>query len=293
MKAAFTSLFLLIFGSGFAQPYIPLPVGNARWMEYYYDDAFFPQIVTKNYCMFSVDTATHQLYGRSCRKYEYSYDSVYNANNVFGTYMVFDDTINRKIYLVDSVSERLIYDFSKSVGDTIHFICANNYDPRTFIIDSIISNNVLGINRRHFYLTDSAFPGLKNILIEGIGSTLVFKYNLLSCKWVLYDTWLRCLQQNNMLLYQNAQSCSYIVGHEDFIKPNESIKIASNPVLNSEIEILNPTAEQIQWQLYSPEGFLLAKGNSLKIQVSQYTSGIFFLQIRSGKSSTVFKILKF
>lgn len=35
MKAIFTCLLLFMVNGSFAQSYIPLPVGNARWMENY------------------------------------------------------------------------------------------------------------------------------------------------------------------------------------------------------------------------------------------------------------------
>ena len=164
----------------------------------------------------------------------------------------------------------MLYDFSKMPGDTVSVVC--RYDIVDLVIDSIVIRNMEGINRRHFHLHSVLFPLLSLYWIEGIGNPNGFLANAGGCGGG-FDPGLSqiiCVRQNNAYLYGTQCLLKHPNRIPDQNSTIENIRIASNPVLNNEIEIWNPTTEQIQWQLFSPDGSILAKGNNLTIAVSRY-----------------------
>lgn len=170
----------------------------------------------------------------------------------------------------------MLYDFSKMPGDTVSVVC--RYDIVDLVIDSIVIKNIEGINRRHLYLHSVLFPLLSLYWIEGIGNPSGFLANAGGCGGGFHPglSQIICVRQNNAYLYGTQCLLKHPNRIPDQNSAIENIRIASNPVLNSEIEILNPDRDRIQWQLFSPQGLLLAKGNHLKIQVAKFTDGIFF-----------------
>lgn len=292
MKTLITCIMLLYVQLSFTQVYIPIPVGDAQWIETEY--SMVGPAFDKSYSIFSMDTVSYTAFGHPYKKYEIIKDSVYNLAALETSFYIFDDSIARKIYMHLNNNEYLIYDFSKNAGDTINNIYpvpyVSGFNGTSLIVDSITAELFHGVLRKVFFLSDLSHT-ITTIWIEGIGSKEGI-FNNIAHAMPTDPVWaMNCLHQNNVPLYGNV--CTFkTVGMNDFRKPIENIKIASNPVLNNEIEILNPDNTALQWQLMSAEGLILAKGNSLKIPVSGYADGLIFLQIITPKSKGSYKILK-
>jgi len=126
-------------------------------------------------------------------------------------------------------TDRLLYDFSLSVGDTVQIDGYNEkYTAEVIGIDSIQIN---GINRKRMsiegYLYDS--------WIEGIGSEfgLFAPWNR---DWEFTNYELFSYAENNVLIYpeRSDSDCNWlsIITYDERIRTNSSIKVYPNPILD-------------------------------------------------------------
>lgn len=199
------SLFLLVQTMQ-AQTYLPLPQNSSRWLETIYSP--MGPAYDKSYTIFQNDTTTYFLAGHPYRKYELIADTFYNTAQLQSAAYLFDDSVNQKIYAYTSGNEILLYDFSKSVGDTIKNLYCTPGTLTAAMIDSINIQNFHGINRRVFYLSDTASFPQQSVWIEGIGSADGLLRNAPWCQPPDPVHELICVHQQQTQLY--GGTCDFI-----------------------------------------------------------------------------------
>lgn len=139
------------------------------------------------------------------------FKKIYKSEEEIPVNWVYEGSIreeDEKVWYVSHFNneERLIYDFTLNVGDTMEF----QYQPY-MVVDSIAFHEIAGIERKHIYFSYIDFSPHKELWIEGIGSI----YGILSSGsggsiggW----TWFLCMSENGELIYMNPNynSCFLI-----------------------------------------------------------------------------------
>lgn len=92
-----------------------------------------------------------------------------------------EDTAARKVWFLDnnSPTEKLLYNFSMQVGDTIsiNFLTGNLFLSGVYTLDSIGTINTLAGQRRTFNLSNHALSWSRRMVwIEGMGCTVALAY---------------------------------------------------------------------------------------------------------------------
>lgn len=93
-----------------------------------------------------------------------------------------EDTAARKVYFIDQVSptEKLIYDYSMQVGDTMtinFFMQSGTYASGVYTLDSIGSQQILAGTRRTFHLSCHDVPSSAALTwVESIGNEIDLLY---------------------------------------------------------------------------------------------------------------------
>jgi hypothetical protein len=271
----------------FAQ-YKPMPMQNAEWINYGGINLFgCPQCTFVQYKYYTDgDTLINtQLYVK-IKKTESP-----NLNDVstYPTYTgaIRQDTLNKKIYVIlsDSTTERILYDFSLQVGDTInsvlHDLAANCFGFNTEIITSIDSIQVNGNYHRVFHFQGSCTGPNGGSYIEGIGSDfgLLFPNRMDET-----ESHLSCLKVNNQTYYPNSSGPCELVVSITSLEENNEFTIFPNPVTET-ITITLPTESDNHkaCSLLDASGreitTLKLIENETKVDVSELYPGIYFVKI--------------
>lgn len=143
-----TILILLMFNiKAFSQEYFPL-LNNSAWMVLVSD---FDGTETKYYSEIGESIIGNYTYKR--------YVSLTNEE-----YLLRENLDEKKVYKLLNGNDVLLYDFSLQVSDNITLVDGENYQ-----VQSITNINVVGGQRRQFYLRNINSPWLDEYWIEGVG----------------------------------------------------------------------------------------------------------------------------
>ncbi len=287
-------LILLLFTAKFTfSQYRPLPMQNAEW----FCSGAFNLLSTPtsiNYMYYTDnDTLIGSMVYVNIRKVEIP--SV-NDVNTYQTYTgaIRQDTLNKKIYIVpaDSTSEKLLYDFSLNVGDTVVSFL-NETCPAIETIGAIDSIIVNGNYHRRLHLQGGC-SGIQIYYIEGIGSNfgLIFPNNTGNLSNLI------CTKVNNQTYYPDSSTSCHLVTTVNSLDIDMAIDIYPNPS-NNEINIIIPDTEKLTSNiitLLSPLGQILIteKINSQKsiIDISSLPKGLYLLTISVNEKIFTRKIIK-
>ena len=175
--------------------YIPLLDTNKVWIE----------AMRMEFGYFSIwdtwigDTISHN---------DTLYYELYSEN--FGTFPRYlrEDTIEQKVYFrrTFDYEEKLYYDFSLQVGDSISF-----YPDYYFQLDIKQKEEILGINRYVYYLRPMWDTGLPyTIWVEGVGSLAgIIRPSANPGLNGMGQTELTCCYGDNILVYQSDLANEY------------------------------------------------------------------------------------
>ena len=291
MKQKLLVIICLFFTiKSFSQAYIPFQFGNTRW-AYMKTNTFG----STSYFYFSKDTNGIYYNGNKYWKIEKQTSPTYTPSTSY--WYIFDDTLSRKVYCYSNSSglSYLLYDFSANVGDTINSV-GNPVAIDTVIVDSIkfISSN--SIIRKHIYLHSIRFTNPQTkIWIEGIGSTYDLFYPTITLPDPLLN--LICYQYNSYTLYPDSingtNACNNFLTSVNNIE-NNLFNIYPNPTQNTIHITANTITPITSYKLYNSIGSLI-QNNKLKnntIDISSLSTGIYYLQLQTDKTTQTTKIIK-
>jgi|AntAceMinimDraft_15_1070371.scaffolds.fasta_scaffold15565_2 hypothetical protein len=231
-----------------AQEYVPFPDSNTIWSEVF---------------------TSQQPYEIETYQYGISGDTVINANQYQKLYLL-NDTVyplitgqycgairedsTKIIFVIDcncaypgsGQDEVILYDFSKSIGDTV-FVGIDGLGPSGYlVIDYVDSMLIDNSYRKTFH-----FLGYESYWIEGLGSTRGL-FSPIMTQPTGYQKWeLICFNQDNEVKYLNPgfNTCFPILtGMNSEELESNDIKIFPHPVTNiSVIEFMNNTSFMYQY----------------------------------------------
>ena len=227
-----TSLFLFCcVQMANAQDYIPFPTSNAMWREY--SSSFEGHCYDYQY-LITGDTIINGLIYHKLHLsgVEYPYSGWDECNMNAGREINYyagcfrNDTLAKKVYLYGE-PEKLIYDFSLSVGDTIPTLFLNDLDPKYCrVVLSIDSIELGGIYRKRFLITNGVY------IIEGMGSTYGLLPEYCPFESILY---LKCFSINEETIYPagGGYCAPAYLAIEDYHHDRNRITLYPNPAYST------------------------------------------------------------
>lgn len=292
MKPLFRSLFALIILFSFdssAQNYIPFPDSNAIWTNTTRTFEWNGQIINPPllinvdyYCMGTEDTLINSI--------------TYHKINECGSDYIgaLRDNGGQVFYIPDnSTSELLVYDFTKSVGDTIfnvHFPALGTMYPPDDLIVEQVDSILIGSNYHKKFL----FVNMSGEWIEGIGNTQGFldvPYANLSS----LITEIHCMSVSDTTLYPfyGLGSCPMTVGVDE-VPVIEQIQVSPNPTTGS--CTVSTEGKPFSYELCDISGKVLIisdkETTEALIDLEPFQVGVYLLRVRFGDRIKSVRILK-
>ena len=237
------------------------------------------------------------------KKYYMTYDTIVPSGNFYA--LLREDTILKKVYSIGSgkTQERLLYDFSLSINDTISvYPLSFPYFSGSILIKVDFIDSILIDGNYHKRLKISGVnenTGYDEYWIEGIGSTMgIFNSGITGV--VIFDSYyptLLCFEKDGALLYSNPLFTSCRQNLPTGIKDNSldvKTKLFPNPATNtvfikSDNVIKSYKIKSLQGQTIEQ---LATNTNLLSIDISKYTNGIYLITLITDKGTTIKKLMK-
>ena len=192
-----------------------------------------------------------------------------------------EDTILRRVYFLpmDSIHEKLLYDFTLNIGDTLRsYLTTFCHKPIVTDIDSILIN---GDYRKRWTVN---YGGClwDGQIIEGIGSTMGLLIPMVNFEWGGHLT---CFSEENVNMYsQDNTTCPLplITSISGSKKHLSNFTIFPNPAKNSiTISQTEPTFNK--YEIYSLNGKLVAENkinNILQnVDLTGYAEGMYIVKL--------------
>jgi len=275
-----------------SQNYFPFPFSDAEWNELEYHGQLVSHI-NYSYEMQGDTTIGSVVYQKimyfgigSGSDYEYYAGAIRQ------------DTVEKKVFAIDyqwvTTGEVVLYDFSKSPGDTV-FVGEEGYGPdgSYYVIEHIDSILIGDQYRRTFHFTN---PVYDDYWIEGIGSTRGL-FSPVSPVPTGYTFWkLTCFWQNDELIFMNPDfnDCfpNWTGIDDNQAEMQTVVSIYPNPVTGlSTLEITNVNNELDAIKIMDLQGrvisnYKLCGNNKVIIQKNNFNKGIYFIEVmgKNGRS---------
>lgn len=197
-----------------------------------------------------------------------------------------------------------IYDFGVEVGDTLTLSGGNPYYDSchyNFIVDSIYYEDMNGKNLKNILLKSAdGFPAPFWHINEKMGALPHYLFEAeIGCIVDLTRPFpFRCYEDDDFPLYQwDTTACDYyenvssIVDLEDF-----NIRIFPNPIHN-QFHVHNESTNSYELTVFDTNGHLvhqlsLGSITTKEINCSQWQSGTYIVQVKSGQQFASKKLLK-
>ncbi len=318
MKKAISILIILISNLSIAQHLLPLEGTHWKEVKCNYSTSLYTGQYFVDHIRIEGDTIINGMQYKKLFVREELYKHASLTTQFVDSLVSFNDQFfggiredSQKIYVSSifydiSMNEKLMYDFSAQVGDTVEVW--HDFFDGSVVIDSINSIIVSdGSSRNKFVLKSTFGDPLPVFWIEGIGSN----YGLLAM-YLLYTTdeskTLRCLTRNDVIIYDflpvqydhcliyPIQDCeSFILGTTQAEKQLE-VTIYPNPM--SEYAILkfnNFLDVMTNIDIYDIQGVRIntthnITNNEVIINRENLSSGLYFVHLYSCYADTVVKV---
>lgn len=280
----FSLLFIGSIVASFGQ-YVPLLQSGNQWnvLRNYVNPTHFTEIS-------KIDSDTI-IDGRTCKKIVSTNDSTDNAIYHFKCYL-YEDATAKKVYVYDAqYNQKLYFDFTVQLGDTIALYSQNYNSLDTFVVSQIsnvyINNTIRKIITLDYYSSNFHMQNVDS-WIEGVGSLKGLIYGNISPQFVGSQFSLLCMSNSNEMLYQNPNfnNCYMTNVKIDEIMNDFSVHIYPNPVTDfltiselpksiSNIKIIDVFGRTV----FQSE----MNGNCKNIDLSNYQSGVYFVVVFNQK----------
>jgi hypothetical protein len=193
---------------------------------------------------------------------------------------------NKRVYLVDtSTHERLLFDFSKKVGEWIDF--------KDYIFDSLFLFDIDSVQLNDGYYREYYTGGNDSqAWIEGIGG----RNDIFEPKY--YETEsgtlrLSCFKRNDRMIFGKCDCLFHLMTGINKNGENVSeIHIFPNPASNEIFFDFSNSTNIEKLTIYNSNGGLqneivIKKMNQVKVNVEQYAPGLYFYIVQGKKSGSV------
>jgi hypothetical protein len=193
-------------------------------------------------------------------------------------YFFRDDSINRKVYILDFNSgptEQLMYDFTLIPGDTLNSLY---HDHQILTVNSVSNVSLLNGGTRVQLNLSNGFN-----YIEGIGGSQGFFYQLLMGLGWWYEE--NCVTENGVHIY--GSQCFTILSSGKII-PEEILSVYPNPATDF-LHIERQAESEEDFILYDINGRVVLEqklfSENEKIDLSEIKPGIYFYKTGNSKSA--------
>lgn len=281
--------FSIISSFLYCQSYHKLIDENLKWSVLYVDRDYGPDSL--------YHTLTYDFLGDSIIdsiSYKVLYFTLNDNTYHQGARFIREDT-NKRVWLKRRADnqEGLLYDFSLVEGDSA--LIGEKFNGVYMYVDSITNVLVNNTRRSKFWMSCKIIPDYSEWWIEGIGSNrgILQSGSVSATNWDYY-TYLLCAHEMEDLIYINNFYNTCLITYVDIPEINKMmINIYPNPAFN-EITVDGENINQVS--LYDLKGNIISDvpkaNNSIKIDVSGLTSGIYIIRIQTNKKVIVKKIIK-
>ena len=302
MKTILVTLSILVYSCGsFSQEYRKLVDTTNKWN--YLDSIFLTSGIGEaktNSLFITNDTIIEEVFYKKlmCKIIREIDTSVVFAAGIR------EDTVNQQVFLKEPFnSEKLLYSFNHSVGDTISIDTAYWDDYYTIrYVKSIGTYDFNGFTGKKIEICDSLYsinnPNMPpselttDFWYEGIGS-LISAFNLYEIGNIPVGyVELLCFWNQNSLIYQSPRwtVCEYAVItaiKDNLIKPE--LKIYPNPT-TGRLNIFSP-AKIKEIIIKNIDGKVVFLTHQEEVDISNMANGVYFLQIMTESNEIIFRKL--
>ena len=286
LSCSLIALFIIITSESKAQNYIPFPDESAIWTNktIHFGGQPVPLLViTDFYCMGMEDTLINAVNYTKVNLCGMDYHGAMRDNG-------------GQVFFVpkDSISELLIYDFTKSAGDTIYdtyFEASSGGEWYSVDLIVEITDSVLIGSEYHDRIV---FLNMSADWIEGIGSTHgIFKTPYYNTNGIVYD--LNCMSSSNVTLYPTYGSgtCSVNVSVNE-IDFTEEIQVSPNPTSGS--ITVSSDGKLFSFELCDITGKVLLVSDEemavANINLESHEAGVYLLRVQIGDQVKSLRVVK-
>jgi hypothetical protein len=249
------------------------------------------------------------LYSNACPNFCPNLTLPSNFTNAFIGFIC-NDTINKKVFFTSTLTanytpsiSNIVYDFlNKNVGDSIYWRSINSSTSlwsngnSKFKINSIDSFLFAGKYHKRYLVTNNTLFNYPISLIEGVGSTKgawnsIFTDFEAKSQLTCFSKPQQGVSVSNYttFAYSLASGCGTLNATQEIETPIFSVY--PNPATNK-IEIKGIEINELL--IFDVFGKLVLQNNSAEqiIDVNSLEKGIYFLKLRSGKTTYTSKFLK-
>jgi hypothetical protein len=314
-KFLFILLLPMLFAQGVkGQGYNPFPKENAFWTVIEYE-----QFNTGNYSSVRLYTINGDTIfsGISYYKIYKYYKHINTGDTLIELHSLMrEDTVQKKVWFVrlyiNETVEKLGYDFSVNVGDTVSLPALDFYIPSSvggvyelagdslFMVTQIgiASNSQMlpNINTNSFQFTSLTNPFYADYYIEeGIG-TVFFPFPSLFTKTTLLPSWLICLSIDTIFYGWFEEECGFFPYNIQEVNKLKA-EVFPNPCSEQlNLRFQNPAHEKLSIEFISHTGKVVFSDNisnveSYSLNISNFASGLYLLRLTDKQQTQTFKII--
>ncbi len=278
-----------------------LSINSVIGQHHYFPDSNAVWSVWENKFFVNGDSIVNE---KAYKKYFITNDSTLTSYAFFA--LLREDTSTLKVFVIPPTTyeEKLLYDFSLSVGDSVTVFPAENDNsywyssvPANPEIEQIDSVQIDGELRKRYKMTDKHNYMESEYWIEGIGSTYGIFNSGFGSLHIMYIPHLLCFKQDGEIIYndplQNGCSGRYPDG---IIEKNQNdfVNIYPNPV--DKLLFFESVAEIFEIRIFASSGIELDKFEpdniAYQINVTDYPSGIYYIKITGRNFTQNMKFIK-
>ncbi len=292
----------MILQQSHSQEYVPFPTDNATWNTLFYGQYSATDIYTINYqYKLMGDTV---LNGTQYSKMYYTETSNKNSDEIYIGGLREDDMKQIFFFPVsqtlptlsahnfpDNTSEHMIYTFNNLEVGQVLPVNADEKLIRVVSVDSVLIGDTY---RKRYGIENQQILAL-DYWIEGIGSSVEFLSAFtFEFEWSFYTL---CVKMNDNTYYINSPDgddyCHYMVGVDAPDIPD--FRIYPNPTTGP-LNIYSPFGGKTTVKVSNLQGQVVltsnVNGKDNQIDVGNFCSGLYFLQLQSGKWTGNYKFIK-
>jgi hypothetical protein len=301
MKKIITpAVFFCSFVGAYAQNYMPMPDSNFTWMVRHGNGEAWP-----TYYFYGMKNEDTVLAGQTYHKVFRSSDTAFDQSEYFAGLR--QDVNTKRVYCYDHRihGERILYDFSVQIGDTVRYLTGSSVDPFYAVqgvVYSFDSVNINGVYHRqiHFSMFGSTSVWPFGTWVEGVGNLTLggFYKSVTALATCDCADKIVCLKQNGTWIYHNPEysmvDCDVPTLGIQEEAPKTKLSLAPNPA-NSVITVRSPFTGNCQLTILNIYGAVVKKMNSTLpaiVDIKNLAPGMYRLELSDGKQMQTAKFIK-